>query len=273
MVLYKVIADVSNVEKYSFSKLSTIHQCPYMYDLYYNQKIEGENNGMAQCGSLVHSILERYFKRELLQFELVDTFLDEFDEKVPNGVTLTFSSGFEKDMTEKYKEQCIDFLSNFQTIENLDVVSIEENFNLLTMIKDKTIILNGFIDIIAKDKENNFYVIDWKSKSKFKNKAEIKEYARQLYLYSIYVKHKFGKYPKEIWFYQFRIGHIEKIIFNEMDFEEALDWAYDTVKQIENEQFFLPIDFSKYETPTALNDAKFFCANLCDYSKICDYWR
>ena len=271
--MYEIIADVSNVDRYSFSKLSTIHQCPYSYDLYYNQKIEGKSNGMAQCGSLVHSILERYFKEELLQFELADTFLNEFDEKVPNGVYITFPNGFKKDMTDKYKEQCVDFLSNFDEIEGLDVIGIEENFNLLTKIKDKSIILNGFIDIIAKDKDENFYIIDWKSKSKFKNKKEIKEYARQLYLYSIYIKYKYGKMPKEIWFYQFRIGHIEKIVFNEEDFNEALEWTYNTVEKIENEQFFLPINFSKFNTPTELNDAKFFCSNLCDYSDICDYWR
>lgn len=271
--MYEVITDISNVDKYSFSKLSTIHQCPYSYDLYYNQKIEGKNNGMAQCGSLVHSILERYFKGELLQFELANVFLSEFDENVPNGVKLTFSDNFERDMTEKYKEQCVEFLSNFSEIEGLEVIGTEENFNLLTKIKDKSIILNGFIDIIAKDKDENFYIIDWKSKSKFKNKKEIKEYARQLYLYSIYVKHKYGFFPKELWFYQFRISHIEKIIFNQEDFEEALNWAYDTVEKIENTQFFEPIDFSKFEKPSALNDAKFFCANLCDYSDYCKFWR
>lgn len=271
--MYEIIDDVSNVEKYSFSKLSSIHQCPYAYDLYYNQKIEGKNNGMAQCGSLVHSILERYFNNELLQLELSDTFLKEFDENVPDGVSLTFSGGFKRDMTDKYKEQCVEFLNDFNDIENLEVLGVEENFNLLTKIKDKKIILNGFIDIIAKDSENNVYIIDWKSKSKFKNKKEIKEYARQLYLYSIYIKHKYNKFPKELWFYQFRIGHIEKIKFNQEDFEEALEWAYNTVEKIENEQFFLPINFKELKTPTELNDAKFFCSNLCDYSEICEYWR
>ena len=254
----KVLCDVSNVDRYSFSKLSTIYQCPYSYDLYYNEKIEGEGNGFADCGSLVHSILERYFKGELLQFELVDTFINEFEEAVPEGIFITFESGFKKDMTEKYKEQCISYLESFSGFDDLEVISAEEKFDILVAINNKKIIFNGFIDAIAKDKNGDFYIIDHKSKANWKNKDELKKYTRQLYVYALYVKYKYGKYPKELWFNMFRANKIEKIKFSNEDFLESLNWISNTVEIIENEQFF----------EKKIDD--FYCNNLCNYRNICD---
>lgn len=254
----KFIQDLKDVERYSFSKLSCIYQCPYCYDLYYNKKVKGEGNGFADCGSLVHSILERYFKGELLQFELSDTFLSEFDEVVSDGVQLKFNENFERNMTDKYKEQCTEYLTNFDGFDGLDVISSEENFNMLVEINGKKIILNGFIDAIAKDENGEYYVIDHKSKASWANKKELKKYARQLYIYAYYIKYKYGKFPKQLWFNMFRANKIEKIDFNEEDFDETIEWVYDTIEKIENEQFFEKnLDF-------------FYCNNLCDYRNICE---
>ena len=98
------------------------------------------------------------------------------------------------------------------------------------------------------------------------------EYARQLYLYSVWIKKKYGKFPKYLWFFQFRIGHIEKLEFNIEDFYEVLHWIYDTLCQIEEEQFWMPIDFSNMKKDE-IDNATFFCRNLCDYRMDCSYWK
>ena len=254
----KIIGDMTDVDKYSFSKLSSIHQCPYSYDLYYNKKIFGESNGFADCGSLVHSILERYLKGELEQFELSQVFLNEFDNEVPEGVQLTFSNGFKKDLTDKYKEQCVDFLDSFEGFDDLEILDVEKNFDLLIEIDNKKIWLNGIIDVIARDKEDNYYIIDHKSKSNWKNKKELEKYTQQLYAYSIYILYTYHKFPKELWFNMFRLNEITKINFNEKSFSNTLEWIKDTVTQIETEQFFekKPDDF--------------YCKNLCNHRYICE---
>ena len=58
--------------------------------------------------------------------------------------------------------------------------------------------------MILQDKSGEFVVWDWKSKAGFKNETEQKAYARQLYGYSLYVKEKYGHYPKKLCFGMFR---------------------------------------------------------------------
>lgn len=255
---YDVIMDAKGIDKYSFSKLSSIYQCPYEYYLYYNKKVPGENNSFAQVGSLTHEILEKYMNGKILQFEMKDLFLDSFDELIPNGVIMQVSDTFSKDLTQNYKDNCASYLENFNGFEGYKILGTEQEFNLLMRIKDKTIILNGFIDLILQSDDGNFVVVDYKSKGAFKNKAEKKKYARQLYLYSIYIKYKYGEWPKKMWFEQFRINHQEIIEWNMEDFLETLDWIYDTVDLIEKEEFYVP------------NRDYFYCNNLCNYRNICD---
>lgn len=271
---FEVIADVKGVEKFSFSKLNAFHQCKYAYDLCYNKKHRGIENGFGQIGTEVHSILERFESGQLLQFELAQTFENEFDEAVPNGVKLYFVSGYCKDLTENYVNQCINFLTNWGGFEEygLKVIGTEEEFNTLFRIKDKFIFLNGFIDVVAEDENGDLYIIDYKSKSAFKSKEEVMEYARQLYLYSIWVKEKYGKYPKYLWFYQFRINHIEKIEYDVAELEKVLEWTYDTLCQIDEEQFWMPLDFSGL-SKKELDNATFYCRNLCDFRMECEHWK
>lgn len=269
---FEVIADTKGVEKFSFSKLNAFHQCRYAYDLCYNKHQHGIPNGFGQIGTEVHSVLERYGNGELLQFELVDKFLEEFDEAIPRGVRLYFTNGSYRDLTESYKNQCVKFLSDWNGFDGLEIIGAEEEFSVLLRIKDKCLFLNGFIDVIAVDENGDYYIIDYKSKSAFKSKEEVMEYARQLFLYSIWVKRKYGKYPKYLWFFQFRIDHIEKIDFSEEKLEEVLEWVYETLCQIENEQFWLPISFDGLDKKE-LDNETFYCRNLCDFRTVCPYWK
>jgi len=194
----KIIQDMNYVERFSYSKLSTFKTCPHMYKLNYIDGINGWNNGFANVGSLVHNILERYYRNELASFELSSAFMDEFDDAVPHGVKLRFENGFYKDLSESYKEQCIDYLNSFAGFDGYEAIAIEENFNILIELNGVKIILNGFIDAILKDNCGNIIIVDHKSKSAFKNKDEVAEYARQLYTYSIYVNMKYEVYPTEL---------------------------------------------------------------------------
>lgn len=260
----EVIHDMLKTPKFSFSKLNSFHGCKYSYKLTYLDGIRGVGNGFSDLGSFVHNILERYLSGEIEQEEMVKVFADEFDENVENGVELkTFSEKskkvFVKDLTESYKEQCASFLSKFNGFNGQKVVGIEENFNIMVKINDKIMILNGFIDAVVQDENGDITIIDFKSKSKFASKKELKEYARQLYMYSIWIKHKYGKFPKELQFVQFRIDHVEKMEFNVEDYEEMLNWICETSVEIDDEEFFAP------------SCDKFFANNLCGHSQYCPY--
>lgn len=255
---YDVIMDAKGIDKYSFSKLSSIYQCPYEYYMCYIKRLQGEGNSFACVGSLVHEILEKYMNGKILQLEMKDLFLENFDELIPEGVKMQASDTFTKDLTQNYKDSCANYLENFSGFDGYEVIATEQEFNLLMRIKDKAIMLNGFIDLILRDDAGNFVIVDYKSKGAFKNKSEIKKYARQLYLYSIYIKYKYNKFPIIMWFEQFRINHQEIIEWNEEDFNEMLDWIYNTVLLIENENLFVP------------KKDYFYCNNLCSYRNTCD---
>lgn len=313
MIQAKVVGDITDAERYSFSKLSSIWQCPYSYDLSYNYGKKGEQNCFAECGSFVHEIIEKYLRGELLQFELKDYFLENFKEAVPGGIALSTAKGYSVPLTQKYIDQISDFLEKFDGFyidgHKLEVIDVEKKFVYVLEIADETrstpIILTGILDVVAKDVEGNLYILDHKSKAGFKNKEERDFYARQLYLYSIYIKHKFGKYPKALVFDMFRIGSMEVIPFSKKSYEEALQWAVKSIDKITQDELFLPVDFSKLlsefrqskaeydelsysyqgdrhdsqvkrtyrETKEKLEDSFFFCMNLCNHRELCDSWK
>lgn len=304
-----VEADLTGVQKYSYSKLSSIYQCPYSFWLNYSTKNRGLQNGFAECGSLVHEILEKYLVGKMYQFEMKDYFLEHFNEAVPNGVYLTSASGFKVDLTDKYKTQISSFLENFEGFqingEPLEIITTEKRFEYMVKIDDKRFILNGILDVIAKDKDGNLYIIDHKSKAKFASEAEKRGYAKQLYIYAIYICHTYGKFPKALVFDMFRVNHLEVIDFKKKDYQEVLKWARDSVEKIETEDLFLPVDFtgklkdlgeareslddlvydyankrSQYavkqqykEKKKDVEDQLFFCMNLCGYRNICSEWQ
>ena len=255
----EVLANLMEVPKYSFSKLNSFKGCKYGYKLTYVDKQRGAGNGFSDLGSFVHGILEDYLNEEIAQFEMISKFDDEFEENVPNGVELKISKTFSRDLTDSYKTQCKTFLSKFDGFPEHSVLGVEEKFKLLVKIKDKMLILNGFIDAVIQDNDGNITIVDFKSKAKFSSKKELQEYARQLYMYSIWIKYKYGKYPKNLQFVQFRIDHVENIVFNLEDFNETLEWIFDTSEEIEDEEMFDP------------SCDEFFANNLCGHSKYCPY--
>jgi len=267
---------MNNVPTYSFSRLSSFSTCPYEYYLNYvvprNDKPFSVQNGFAEIGSFVHSLLQDYGNKEILQFELKPKFVEGFDENVPNGVKLYFGNGAYRDLTDKYREQCIDFLENFNGFPDYEQVGVEEDFKILVKINGKQTMLRGIIDCVLRDKDDNYVITDFKSKAEFKTKEELKKYTRQLYFYSLWIKYKFGKYPKTMTFLQFRIGVTTEVEFNEDDLNETLDWIYDQSEKIESETFWdaacmnLPVDKRGKEDT-------FYVDNLCQFRFSCKYSR
>ncbi len=230
------------------------------YYLRYDLEQRGLENGFAQIGSFMHKILENLAREELEEFELVEYFEEHFTEWVPEGVSLITETGFVMDLTEKYKAQCIEFLRNVTWLRGYKIIGVEEEFLLFVETpKAHRLFFHGFIDLVLEDTNGDIIIADWKSKSKFKSPTEVKQYARQLYLYSIYIERKYGKMPKELRFLQFRIDHQEKIKFSVSGLEEALNWVDDRLDSIETQLF------------AEAKPNKFYCANLCDYRDGCEF--
>lgn len=236
--------------QYSFSKLTQFYDCPYAFYRYYFKKEKGDSNVFAEYGILVHSILERYAKGELEKESLVEEFKSGFELSIQEPILM-----FGRDLTQTYFDKGVGFFSNFKGFWELE--PLQSEFEFETSLGNDTFV--GVIDLICRDSEGNIIIIDHKSSSKFTKKA-LKAKARQLYLYSKAIYDKYGKFPTQIWFNHFKDDYREKIFFQKDDYDEAINWALETIQKIE-----ACIDFEPN-----IND-KFYCGYLCDYRNNCDY--
>ena len=149
---------------------------------------KGIGNCFSSYGLEVHSIMERYAKGELTLWDLVGIYEWEFDAAVPEKFP---STKYCKDMRKLYYDQGLEYLKNFAGYDDRKILEVESQFDY--EIDDWT--FNGVIDLVFEDKDGKLIIQDYKSKSSFKNKREQAEYARQLYLYALFVKKKYGRYP------------------------------------------------------------------------------
>lgn len=240
-------------ERYSFSKLSTFHTCKLDYYQRYILKRKGEGNCYSSYGSLMHSILERYAKGELALNELVDTFEWEFESSIPEAFPEKLF-GKKYDMKGNYYKQGVEFLKNFKGYSDCNILGVEKSFDV--PIDDWT--FTGIADLIFEDSSSTLVVQDYKSKAGFSSKSEKAKYARQPYLYSMWVKEEYGKYPDVLRFLMFRKNITIDIPFDKTEFKEAVGWAKDTVSEIRSCWSYDPTCDS------------FYGNNLCNHRSYCE---
>lgn len=206
-------------KKWSFSSVKLFEQCPYAFYLKYVEGQAEKPNAFAMVGSLVHSILERYFKGKLYAFELADVFEQEY----PTAVTERFPF---YNMYKAFYGKSLDYLTHFDGIEG-EIVGVEEK--LETKFGDYNFI--GYADLILRD-DTGLVIVDHKSHSAFKSKKERDDYFRQLYLYAECVKRKYGEYPYKLAFNMFRIPKMEEDFFDASQCTDSVMWFIDSVKKI-----------------------------------------
>lgn len=244
------------LEKYSFSKLKNFESCKYgFYRRYFEEDWDGATHGTSEFGTFCHNILEKYFNGELKQDELLDYYIKNYDENVTASFDLYMSAKFKKNFAEAYYKDGYEYFKNFTWDEELVPIAVEHSFNVNV---DNKFILIGKIDLICQ-KDDKFIIIDHKSKSKFKNKTEKHDYARQLYIYAAGFYKKYKRFPDELRFNMFRKGDYVNIEFNIDDYNEAIDWCRKVVEDIDS-----TFDFSP-------NGDEFYCRNFCGFRNDCKY--
>ena len=237
---------------WSFSRLSSFQQCPYQWKLQYIDCAKGENNAFAEFGLLSHKILEKYAKDELELFELSMV----YDEKYDDFIEHKFPYNKHVDLNESYKKQGKDYFDNFSGFGDYEIISIEEEFEFVM----DNIKIKGLLDLLVKDKDGNYHIIDHKSSDpKSAKSAKAKEYWKQMTLYAIWVYVKYGVFPVKLHINAFRKQQWFIIDFDENEIDKIKKWVIDTVDVILKEEEFLP-----------KSDA-YFCRNLCNFRNLCEY--
>lgn len=243
--------EASEKERYSFSKLSSFFVCPYGWWLRYGEHKPGIGNAFSSYGTFVHSLMERYAKGEADIWELPGMYEWEFDTAVPEK----FPWNKYVVLRDSYYKQGLEFLKSFQGYDKYKILGVEQTFD--QDIADWT--FTGIIDLILQDENGRLIIRDYKSKAEFKNDKEKAEYARQLYLYSMYVEEKFGRLPDELQFLMFRKNKLVTIPFDKADYKEAIEWAKQTVSTIRETFEFKP------------KCDNFYANNLCNHREYCEF--
>lgn len=239
---------------WSFSRLSLFEECPRAYYFTYcvEPRLEELPNAYSEYGTLGHALLDEYAMGFLLAEELGD----EYDKRYLDYVRSKFPP-FPKGYAEKAYSSGLEYFKNFTGYgEQYEIISSEQKFT--TEIAGHK--FTGIVDLILKDKATGgFIVVDHKSKSLSRMKADKKKYMRQLYLYCTYIQEKYGVFPTELRFNLFKEGGaIVSEPFDETTYHATVQWMVDLIQEIEGTTEYPEKD---------KNDM--FCQYICGARRAC----
>lgn len=252
---------------WSYSRLSAFAQCKYQFYLKYivadDSQYLSEGNYYAEIGSFVHKILEMVFKNELSVEDAGMYFAEHFDENVFYKTRVSI-------MDKRY-EACANYFAELDLdwLRGCDILGVEQEITLEIDGHRFT----GYIDLLLRDKTNgNILLVDHKSaklplssktgKMLKASEKSYESYKHQMYLYSMFVKQKYGEYPAYIvWNHFADGGELVALPFSEDELREARQWFVGTIRDIENEETF------------DCTQDYFYCHNLCDFRASCEYCK
>lgn len=243
--------------QWSYSRLTSFEQCHYGWLLHYVLHQPTESGFFAEYGSFMHLVLEQYLNGVLEKDELVEYYTRHYHSQVA-------SQPYSKSLADKYYQNGIKYLLSID-FPHRNIVSVEERLEFI--IGDMPFI--GYVDVISEE-DGELVITDHKSHDlkpfskkypakKTQTDIELESYLRQLILYAYGVKLKYGKYPKTLEFNCFKSGTMIRVPFDESSVQKTIDWALRTRQEIIEESAWKPnIDY-------------FYCENLCDCRKSCEY--
>lgn len=164
---------------YSYSKLSTISDCPYSAYISYIKKDRGIHNIYDVCGNKIHDTLEKIVNGEVTEAALNGALQEELDDMDMIGLDFPRSRDGGTAIRDKWianmKCFCRDFVKprgEYKT-EQLLILKLSDNRYL-----------QGYADLIRFFPDGSVQVLDWKTSSQFSTK-DLLHYGRQLIAYSL----------------------------------------------------------------------------------------
>lgn len=247
---------------WSFSRLNSFYNCPHEWYEKYIMCQYGENGFFGEFGSCCHSVLEGYAKGEISLFEISQAYENQFRETVihdapPNKYI---------DIRQSYFNKGLDYFNNIDfELDKFDILGVEKEVRFKIGEKD----FIGYIDLLLREKDTGkIIIVDHKSASiKFlkngkvrkSDRDHVKEFVRQLCLYAIPVIEEYEKVD-ELWWNLFKERKWLKIPWTTEIQDEAINWAINTIRLIEN------------ETEYPCNPDYYYCWNLCSQrNNACPY--
>lgn len=275
---------------WSFSKLSSYHNCAYAWYLTYVLHEKGEDNVYGVLGNSIHDCLESMCKDEMTIEEAKEKFKQDYD------MCKFLGMNFPTENTEK--KYIYDIEHAFDFFEK-PKGRLEEERYIEFEIENKK--FRGYVDlIIFDDEKKTIQVLDWKSSSKFSKKDLESHKVFQLILYSMYLEKEYPDYKiLNPVFYMLKYARVKNDVTGRESIRERIDIddtihevlepyivevqyndnMKDKLKQYINE-VTLDIAFNDeeeesdwYPTVEELRNNTFYCKNLCSHKKKCKFYK
>ena len=275
---------------WSFSKLSSYHNCAYAWYLTYVLHEKGEDNVYGVLGNSIHDCLESMCKDEMTIEEAKEKFKQDYD------MCKFLGMNFPTENTEK--KYIYDIEHAFDFFEK-PKGRLEEERYIEFEIENKK--FRGYIDlIIFDDEKKTIQVLDWKSSSRFSKKDLESHKVFQLILYSMYLEKEYPDYKiLNPVFYMLKYARVKNDVTGRESIRERIDiddtihevlepyivevqyneYMKDKLKQYINE-VTLDIAFNDeeeesdwYPTVEELRNNTFYCKNLCSHKKSCKFYK
>lgn len=232
---------------WSYSRLRAYEDCGYGFFLKYIQEEKECEHFYSEYGSLMHRILERFYRGKITKEQALGEYMSGFVLRVPQEV----KSG----VSESWYEQGKEYLSSLAMPEE-KIVGIEEKLGF----KIGSYPFIGYVDLLLED--GGLIIEDHKSRilrrGTKKQDEEFNSFTKQLYIYSAGIEQKYGVLPKELRFNCFRSGEVLTEKFDKEKYEEAKEWAISTIRRIEKESEWEP------------SPDWFRCKYICGLTETCD---
>jgi len=240
---------------WSYSRIESFCDCPHRFFLKYIKGYQESDKFYATYGSFIHKLIEQFYRGELTKDEMIFKYLTDFSKEV-RGIR-------PKDSTvQKYINDGCQYLREFAPLP-FNMVAVEKQVNF--SIGDYNFI--GFIDYIG-EQDGKLYIVDNKSRNLIPRSGkkvptakdkELDLMLRQLYIYSVAIEQEYGELPEALCFNCFRTQTFIKEQFDIHKYEEAKQWAVDSIEKIKETEAFEP------------NQNFFSCLYICGVNDHCDY--
>ncbi len=250
----------------SASSISTFQQCSRKYFYRYKLQLPEKKGIAAVNGQVVHATLEEFYTFP------IETLTENYQQQLKSYLFSCFSKAWvaaipdlqevkeNKDAIHNYYQESLQMLQNFTELffERLEkekqTNSIQQAFTNLKPESEVYILsekhqLHGYIDAIQK-RNGEILILDYKTSRK---DDVTDDYKRQLTIYGLLYKQKFGNLPHKVGLYFLRHNR-EKF----MEINEQL------IENIEKE-------CAQVHTKTVSEKIEEYPKNLGSWCKWCDY--
>jgi len=251
------------METYSHSKIETFENCKLKYKYRYVDKIIPEipKSIEAHLGSSVHKALEQLYinvmqKKIPTIDEVIKFYSEEWETTYSKDISI-----MNKGMTAKdYFNRGVEFLINYFIKYNPftdNTIATEEKVEI-DLDEEKKLI--GYIDrLVHNIEKNEIEIHDYKTSASLFARQKV-ENGRQLALYALAIKEKFGKDKNVAMVWHF-LAHDSKTAIPISN--EKLALVKKEVIELINE-----IEHTKTFPPT-----KSPLCNWCEYRNMCEAWK